>query len=94
MSTGYHIYSNTGAGDPINYTSPVATITSPATTTWSSSALTHPGTWSFGVRAFDTVSGLEERNLDCKAERAILDSERAAMHNLMVAVATKNCVTS
>jgi hypothetical protein len=65
VSTGYHIYSNTGAGDPINYASPVATITSPATTTWSSSALTHPGTWSFGVRAFDTVSGLEEENLDC-----------------------------
>jgi Fibronectin type III domain len=65
MSTGYHIYSNTGARDPINYTSPVATIGSPATTTWSSSALTHPGTWSFGVRAFDTVSGLEEENLDC-----------------------------
>jgi hypothetical protein len=65
MSTGYHIYSNTGAGDPINYTSPVATIGSPAATTWSSSALTHPGTWSFGVRAFDTVSGLEEQNVDC-----------------------------
>jgi hypothetical protein len=31
MSTGYHIYSNTGAGDPINYASPTATV----------SALTH-----------------------------------------------------
>jgi hypothetical protein len=71
VSTGYHIYSNTGAGDPINYASPVATITSPATTTWLSSALTHPGTWSFGVRAFDTVSGLEEENLDCSVTIAL-----------------------
>jgi hypothetical protein len=71
MSTGYHIYANTGAGDPINYASPVATITSPATMTWSSSALTHPGTWSFGVRAFDTVSGLEEQNLDCSVTIAL-----------------------
>ena len=30
-----------------------------------SSTLSYPGTWSFGVRAFDTVSGLEEANLDC-----------------------------
>ena len=62
MATAYHIYTNTGAGDPINYASPVATVSA---LTWTSSALSYPGTWSFGVRAFDTVSGLEEQNLDC-----------------------------
>ena len=25
----------------------------------------YPGTWSFGVRAYDTVDGLEEQNVDC-----------------------------
>jgi hypothetical protein len=62
MATAYYIYTNTGAGDPINYSAPAATV---STLTWTSSTLSFPGTWSFGVRAFDTVSGLEEQNLDC-----------------------------
>ena len=62
MSTEYHVYTNSGAGDPINYTSPVATV---STLTWTSSALSYPGVWSFNVRAFDTVSRLEEQNRDC-----------------------------
>jgi Fibronectin type III domain len=62
MATAYHIFTNTGAGDPINYSAPAATV---STLTWTSSTLSFPGTWSFGVRAFDTVSGLEEQNLDC-----------------------------
>jgi hypothetical protein len=70
VSTGYHIYANTGAGDPINYTSPAATVSA---LTWTSAPLSYPGTWSFGIRAFDTVSGLEEGNLDC-AVTIILDS--------------------
>jgi hypothetical protein len=64
MATSYHIYINTGAGDPINYSTPAATV---STLTWTSSTLSFPGTWSFGVRAFDTVSGLAEQNLDCSA---------------------------
>jgi hypothetical protein len=62
MATEYHVYANTGAGDPINYSSVVDTT---AILTYTTSALSYPGTWSFGVRAFDTVSGLEEQNLDC-----------------------------
>jgi hypothetical protein len=62
MATAYHVYINTGAGDPIDYATPAATVT---TLTWTSSALSDPGTWSFGLRAFDTISGLEEQNLDC-----------------------------
>jgi hypothetical protein len=63
MATEYHVYSNTGAGDPINYSSVVDTT---ATLTYPTPVLSYPGTWSFGVRAFDTVSGLEEQNLDCE----------------------------
>jgi hypothetical protein len=70
MATSYQIYSNTGAGDPINYAAPAATTSE---LTWTSSALAHPGTWSFGVRAFDTVSGLQEQNVDC-AVTIVLDA--------------------
>ena len=40
MATAYHIYTNTGVGDPINYSSPAATVSA---LTWTSSALTFPG---------------------------------------------------
>jgi hypothetical protein len=56
----YHVYANTGAGDPINYATPIATVSG---TTWTSGTLAAPGTWSFGVRAFDGNG--EEQNLDC-----------------------------
>jgi hypothetical protein len=64
----YHIYSNTGIGDPIDYSTVIATT---GLLTWTSGPLTYPGTWRFGVRAFDT--GGEEENLDC-AVTLILDS--------------------
>jgi hypothetical protein len=70
MATEYHVYTNTGAGDPIDYSSVVDTM---VTLTYTTSALSCPGTWSFGVRAFDTVSGLEEQNLDC-AVTIVLDA--------------------
>jgi hypothetical protein len=62
MATEYHVYANTGAGDAINYASPVATVSA---LTWTSSTLSHPATWSFCVRAFDTVSRLEDQSVDC-----------------------------
>jgi hypothetical protein len=68
MSIGYHIYANSGAGDPINYSSAIATTSS---LRWTSGSLTFPGTWSFNVRAYDTVSGLEEQNLDCALSIAL-----------------------
>jgi hypothetical protein len=70
MSIEYHVYANTGADDPINYSSPLATSSGLG---WTSGSLTFPGTWSFSIRAYDTVSGLEEQNLDC-AISLILDS--------------------
>ena len=58
----YHIYENTGIGDPINYSSIIATT---GLLEWTSGPLSFPGTWRFGVRAFSPVTGLEEQNLDC-----------------------------
>jgi hypothetical protein len=62
MTTEYHVYQNTASGGPIDYSSPVATVSG---LTWTSGALTYPGVWRFGVRAYDTVLMLEEENLDC-----------------------------
>ncbi len=62
IGSGYHVYSNTGSGDPINYTTLVAT-TLTSDTTWTSTALAAPGAWKFGVRAFNFYG--EEQNLDC-----------------------------
>jgi hypothetical protein len=64
----YNIYSNTGVGDPINYGSAIATV---GGLTWTSSALAYPGTWRFGVRAFNAFG--EEQNLDC-AVTIVLDA--------------------
>ncbi len=66
----YHVYSNTGVDDPINYDLPIATVTA---TTWTLGGLARPGDWKFGVRAFWSSSGLEEQNLDC-AVAIILDA--------------------
>jgi len=57
----YNIYSNTGAGDPINYSTPVATTSA---LTYTSAPLAFPGTWMWAVRAFNAVG--EEKNLDCE----------------------------
>jgi hypothetical protein len=59
--TGYHVYANTGIGDPVSYVSPVATVW---TTSWTSPPLSGSGTWSYDVRAFDSLTGLEEQNID------------------------------
>jgi hypothetical protein len=61
----YHVYANTGTGDPIDYDVPVATVTG---TTWTSFPLGYPSDWKFGVRAFWSGTGLEEANLDCAVE--------------------------
>jgi hypothetical protein len=58
----YHVYANTGAGDPINYSSAIDTTSG---LTFTTSPLSYPGTWEFGVRAYHVISGLEEQNLDC-----------------------------
>jgi hypothetical protein len=74
-SVSYNIYANTGVGDAINYNTPIGTT---GLLTWTSSALAHPGTWRFGVRAFN--SNGEEQNLDC-ALTIILDGSGVDITN-------------
>jgi hypothetical protein len=69
----YQVYGNTGsptANDPINYTTPLAAVDA---LSWVTPPLSYPGDWRLGVRAYDSVTGLEELNLDAAVE-IILDS--------------------
>lgn len=72
MSTSYHVYANDGAGGPIDYTSIVATT---ASLTWLSGSLAAGSDHLYAVRAFDTVSGLEEQNVDAVV-RVVLDASQ------------------
>jgi len=56
----YNVYESDAVNGPIDYATPVATT---ALTTWTSGPLAVPGTWRFGVRAFDQYG--EEQNLVC-----------------------------
>jgi hypothetical protein len=62
MAIRYHVYTNDGAGGPIDYSTPVADVSG---TSWvippAPTSETHAA---FGVRAYDDASGLEERNVD------------------------------
>lgn len=75
MPTDYNLYINDGAGGPIDYDTPVATVLDGAPTA-ATVAVARPGDWRFGVRAFDRATGLEERNIDAVA-RLILDAAGA-----------------
>jgi hypothetical protein len=63
---GYNIYQSPSSGLPINYATPVAVISSLATTTWTSGALAAPGDYWFAVRAFNAIG--EEQNIDAVVE--------------------------
>ena len=57
----YRVYANQGLGDPINYAIPVSIVTN---LNWTSGSLNVPGQYKFGVRAFDSATGLEDQNVD------------------------------
>jgi hypothetical protein len=57
----YHVYANDGAGGPIDYDTVIATTN---TLSYVTDTLTGPAVWSFGVRAYDGDTHLEERNVD------------------------------
>ena len=59
--THYHVYANAGDGGPIDYSTPVATVDG---LEWATPVLDAPGQHRFGVRAFGSISGLEEENVD------------------------------
>lgn len=63
MATNYHIYSSNGLGGPVDYSTIVATR---STLTYDVGPLDYGSDWTFAVRAFDTVSGLEESNVDAR----------------------------
>ena len=69
-AVSYHVYANTGAGDAINYTVCLATVTGQS---WTSSPLSPPGYFKLGVRAFDLELGLEEQNIDAVVD-LVLDA--------------------
>jgi hypothetical protein len=76
---GYNIYANTGAGDPINYSTPIATV---YTLSYTTGALSYPGDWKLAVRAFNLYG--EEKNLDCEVE-IILDGNGNDITNRPIA---------
>ena len=74
MAIHYRVYGNGGVGGaPIDYSTVLATVSG---TSWVTPALALGSNWLFGVRAFDTVSGLEELNTDATT-RVIVDGNGA-----------------
>lgn len=61
MATNYRIFWNGGSGGPVDFASAIGTT---ALLSFSPPALATPSDNRFSVRAFDTVSGLEELNTD------------------------------
>ena len=71
MAISYNIYANDGRGGLVSYQTPVA---STADHTHVVGPLAAPSDNSFAVRAFDTVSGIEEANTDARVRIIIDDS--------------------
>jgi hypothetical protein len=63
MATNYRIYSGGMSGGPVDYSTPVATVSG---LSWVTPALPANAIVTYAVRAFDTVSGLEEPNIDAR----------------------------
>ena len=70
MAISYNVYANDGQGGLVNYQTPVASTTG---LTYAVGPLAAPSDNTFAVRAFDTVSGIEEANTDARV-RIILDA--------------------
>lgn len=64
----YHIYSNSGIGDAVDYSTPVATVDG---LSWESPVLAAGSDWTFAVRAFRVADGLEEQNVDVRVRVAL-----------------------
>lgn len=77
MPANYHVYGNDGAGGPIDYSTPLA---SAAGLSHATAPLAAPGIHRFGVRAYDPVTGLEEKNTDA-AVRIEVDASGADITN-------------
>ena len=71
--TQYHVYANAGDGGPIDYSTPVAAVDG---LDWTTPPLAFPGSHRFGVRAFGSISGLEEENVDAEVLIVLDDAGR------------------
>ena len=69
MAIHYHVYTNDGAGGPVDYSAPIA---STSALSFETGTLPAPSDYRFAVRAYDTESGYEEANTDAIA-RIVLD---------------------
>jgi hypothetical protein len=69
MSISYNIYANDGQGGDVNYNAPIATTASQSHVI---PQLGFPSDNTFAVRAFDTISGIEEANSDARV-RIVID---------------------
>jgi hypothetical protein len=70
MAISYNIYANDGMGGDVDYSTPIA---SSSDLTYATGTLATPSDNTFAVRAFDTVSGIEEANTDARV-RIILNA--------------------
>jgi hypothetical protein len=70
MAISYNIYANDGQGGDVDYSTLIAITSS---LSYATGTLAAPGAYTFAVRAFETVSGIEEANTDVKV-RIVLDS--------------------
>jgi hypothetical protein len=68
MSLVYHVYGNDGAGGAIDLTTILDTVSG---LTWDTPALGTPSDNAFLVRAYDTVTTLEDLNLDASCRIVI-----------------------
>lgn len=65
MAIHYRVFANNGAGGPLDVATPVATVTSG--TVWVISPTPAAGEdWTFLVRAYDTVTGLDDGGVEAR----------------------------
>jgi hypothetical protein len=70
MAIVYQIFSNNGAGGPIDYSTAIATVTG---TSYTTGSLAASGDYRYAVRAMDTATGLAEANTQAVV-RIVLDA--------------------
>lgn len=61
MSTQYRIFSNDFAGGPVDYSTPLATVSG---SPYSTAAIPTGSDVTFAIRTYDSVSGLDDGNVD------------------------------
>src|SRR5438309_5114675 len=68
MAIVYQVFSNGGTGGPIDYSTPIATVSG---TSYMTGALAAPGDYRFAVRAKDTGTALAEANTQASVRIAL-----------------------